>query len=340
MILILTQKSDVHADRVEYKLRQRGADFVRFDPAHFPSAAEISIAHSPTEQPCHTLRLGNERIHLDSLTSAWYRRPELPVPDARVTDLAVRDYVERESRAYVHGLWDCLDCLWLPAPWSVLQRAENKALQLQLAGELGFELPPTLFTNSPADFLAFYHAHGGNVISKLVGRAFAQTVGTRFVRYTEIVSPRDAGYAHSVRYAPVIFQAYVPKRVELRITVVGQRVFAAEIHSQESNHAQHDWRRYDLHQTPYLPHHLPEEVEQRCLRLVERLGLCYGAIDMIVTPDGRYVFLEINPTGQYLWVEEVTGLPISDAVCDLLMAGRPAAEPALTSNLSFAGALS
>jgi hypothetical protein len=340
MILILTQESDGHADHLEAKLRQRGADFVRFDPAHFPSAAEISIAHSPTGEARHTLRLGNERIDLDSLTSAWYRRPELPVAHATVTDRAVRDYVERESRAYVNGLWECLDCLWLPGRCSALERAEHKALQLKVAGELGFELPPTLFTNSPDDFLDFYHRHRGNVISKLAGRAFGLSLGKTFARYTEVVSPRDLGYAHSVRYGPVIFQAYVPKRVELRITVVGQRVFAAEIHSQESNHARHDWRRYDLRQTPHLPHDLPEEVERRCLRLLERLGLCYGAIDMIVTPDGQYVFLEINPNGQYLWVEEVTGLAISDAICDLLMAGRPGAEPALTSNLSFAGALS
>ena len=55
--------------------------------------------------------------------------------------------------------------------------------------------------------------------------------------------------------------------------------------------------------------------------MVERLGLCYGAIDMILTPDGRYVFIEINPNGQYLWIEQETGLPISAAICDLLMGG-------------------
>jgi glutathione synthase/RimK-type ligase-like ATP-grasp enzyme len=137
-------------------------------------------------------------------------------------------------------------------------------------------------------------------------------------------------YASAVRYCPVIFQAYVPKRVELRITVVGGEVFAAEIHSQQSNHTRHDWRRYDLGETPHLPHELPADVARRCLRLVGELGLCYGAIDMVLTPDGRYVFIEINPNGQYLWIEQMTGLPISDAVCDLLTsgaAGRQTLEP-------------
>jgi glutathione synthase/RimK-type ligase-like ATP-grasp enzyme len=96
---------------------------------------------------------------------------------------------------------------------------------------------------------------------------------------------------------------------------------AAEIHSQESNHTRHDCRRYDWYQTTYRPHALPREVERHCRQLVERLDLCYGAIDLILTPDGRYVFLEINPNGQYLWIEQATGLPISEAVGELLMAG-------------------
>ncbi len=85
--------------------------------------------------------------------------------------------------------------------------------------------------------------------------------------------------------------------------------------------------------TQYAPHDLPRDVEQHCVELVEQLGLTYGAIDMIVTPDGRYVFLEINPAGLYLWIEAATGLPITDAICDLLVASdaadrRLTAQPA------------
>jgi glutathione synthase/RimK-type ligase-like ATP-grasp enzyme len=214
-----------------------------------------------------------------------------------------------------------MECRWVPAYPRVIHRAQLKAAQLRIAGALGFELPPTLFTNSPEEFLEFYRQHNGNIVSKLAGFSFFDTVGDTFTRYTEVVSQRDVSYARSVQYCPVIFQAYVPKRVELRITVVGRQVFAAEIHSQATNHTRHDWRRYDLYQTPHAVHELPHEVAEMCVRLVEQLGLCYGAIDMVLTPDGRYVFLEINPNGQYLWIEGLTGLPISDAICDLLISG-------------------
>jgi glutathione synthase/RimK-type ligase-like ATP-grasp enzyme len=107
----------------------------------------------------------------------------------------------------------------------------------------------------------------------------------------------------------------------LRVTVVGSAVFAAEIHSQFTQHTRFDWRRYDHFETPHRIHALPTEIAQQCVSLVRQLGLCYGAIDLVLTPEGRHVFLEINPNGQYLWIEHATGLPISDAVCDLLLAG-------------------
>lgn len=322
-ILILTEAFDPHADYVAEKLRERSAKFVRFNPAQFPAQAEVSLSYSFTGEARYTLRTGDESIDLKSLKAVWYRRPQPPVPHEEIADKLSRDIVEQECKTFVNDVWNSLDCLWLPAPPFGIKRVELKASQLKLAAALDFELPPTLLTNSPEEFIEFYRKHNGNIVSKLAGSAFDRLAGTTFSRYTEVVSKRDVGYAHAVRYCPIIFQAYIPKRVELRITVIGQKVFAAEIHSQETNHTRHDWRRYDHYKTPYFPHELPPEVEQRCVQLVERLGLCYGAIDMVLTPDGRYVFLEINPNGQYLWIEFATGLPISDAICDLLISGSP-----------------
>ena len=116
--------------------------------------------------------------------------------------------------------------------------------------------------------------------------------------------------------------------------MVGRKIFPVEIRSQETNHTRHDWRRYDHFKMQYVPHELPAEVAQRCVQLVEQLGLCYGAIDMILTPDGRYVFLEINPQGQCQWLEEVTGMPITAALCDLLVADPEPIRPRPSSLLN------
>lgn len=321
MILILTEPGDTHSDFVIEKLEARGAEFLRFNPQDFPSKANVSIGYSACGQMQSRLRVNGTSIDLNSVQSVWLRRPGQPTPDIRIQDEAVRGLVAGECLGYLRDTWNALDTCWLPAPPAVVLRAQFKMSQLRLASQLNFELPPTLVTNSPDDFIEFYQQHNGQIISKLVGSSFQQAAGNEFVRYTEFVSHRQIGYASAIQHCPMILQAYVPKRLELRITVVGKQVFAAEIHSQHTHHTRYDWRRYDYDQTPHFEHTLPANIAGQCVQLVERLHLRYGAIDMILTPDGRYVFVEINPNGQYLWIEQKTGLPISDAICDLLISG-------------------
>ena len=340
MLLILSEPTDEHVTYVEKLLRRRGAEYVVFDPADLPARAELSLEYEAAGAFRCLLRTAERTIDLDRVRAVWYRRPNPPVPPAEVTDKRIREYVAAECHTFVHSAWDTLGGRWLPGRPSFIRRAEIKTLQLRLASELGFELPPTLVTNSPADFLDFYRRHNGQVVYKLLGPSFIKYAGDEFVRFTEVVSKRDVAYAQSVRSCPVIFQAYVPKRMELRVTVVGREVFPAEIHSQQTNRTRHDWRRYDFGKTLYQEHDLPSEVRARCLQLVERLGLCYGAIDLVVTPDGRYVFLEINPNGQYLWVEYATGMPISEAICDLLLSDVPADGADDSVGTSFLGELS
>jgi len=116
-----------------------------------------------------------------------------------------------------------------------------------------------------------------------------------------------------------VFQEYIPKALELRISIVGHQVFAAAIYSQMTERTKHDWRRYDLEKTPHAVYILPAGVERACIDIVQHYGLAFAAIDMVVTPQGDFVFLELNPNGQWLWIERLTGQPISDAIADMLV---------------------
>ncbi|WP_433428574.1 MvdC/MvdD family ATP grasp protein [Nonomuraea sp. CA-141351] len=319
-ILILTCDDDTHAHQVAGLLADRGARAVLFDPADYPSRARIEAAYGRRVR--RTLQTGEAHVDLDTLTAVWFRRPRPPAAHPEIIEPAVRACVERECAAFAADLWDQLGCRYVPAPRESIRRAQRKTSQLALAGRLGFELPDTLITHDPGTFLDFYNRHSGQIITKPLNDPKAlRADGEAVSRMSEPVSTRDVGHADAIRFAPVIVQEYVAKRVELRVTVVGRTVFAAEIHSQENNHARHDWRRYDLAATRHAVHDLPPDVAARCVELVVRLGLTYGAIDLILTPDDRYVFLEINPSGQWLWIENATGLPISAAICDLLMHG-------------------
>jgi hypothetical protein len=337
MILILTAPGDRTADHVQQKLRQRGREVAQFDTASFPSDADLSVTYTPHGRERAMIRAGGTDIDLDRVTAVWLRQAQPSIPHAAIVDGKCRDAVAQECRAVLNDAWHAARCRWLPASPSVVRDTQHKLGQLTLAGEVGFELPPTIVTNNPDDVLAFYREHNGAIISKLADLGFHQHLGGEFARYTEVVSRRDIACVDTVRYCPMIYQAYVPKQVELRVTVVGAEVFAAEIRSQETRHTRHDWRRYDDLLTPYARHELPPDVRQHCLRLTDRLGLGYGAIDLVLTPDYRYVFLEINPAGQYLWIEQATGLPISDAICDVLTAGTSPLSPFPTATHAHIG---
>jgi glutathione synthase/RimK-type ligase-like ATP-grasp enzyme len=322
MILIVTGEDDVHADPVQAELERRGADVARFDPAWFPAEAELAVRVGNGGAVGGRLGFRGHEIELERIGAVWRRRPGQPQAAAELAGSSAGDAVEGEATAVLADLWELLDVRQLPASPDAIAHATHKTRQLLVAGQLGFELPATLVTNAPDAFLESYERRRGGMITKRArpSQRLAAADGETVVRYTEPVRPRDLVHVEDLRLCPLIVQHAVPKRLELRVTVVGSRVFAAAIHSQASHHTRLDWRRYDLVRTPIEPFPLPLEVEERCLALVRHLGLRFGAIDLVLTPDDQFVFLEINPNGQYLWIERATSLPISDAIADLLLA--------------------
>lgn len=328
LILILTEPKDITADLVAEKLVARGAEMLRVDNAQFPAEGQLSIGFE-SRQMTRCLRLKGQCIDLHRIAAAWDRRPEAPVPHTEISRAQARTFVQQESRYFLDDVWHSLDCLWLPAPKATILRAQHKLTQLQLAQSLGFDLPDTLVSHDPTAVLDFYRRHNGDIVGKVFHNNLilpdeqAQEFFA-FRSFTQRVQHRSLGYIQSVRYCPMIFQAYAPKKLELRITVVGHKVFSAEIHSQLNRRTQHDWRHYNGDHTPYREHALPDALKDKCLALTQALGLSYGAIDLVLTPDDQYLFLEINPTGQWRWIEAMTGLPISAAIAELLLTRQQA----------------
>lgn len=260
------------------------------------------------------LQWRGEELNLADVTAVWYRRPGRPRAGADLLDPTHRDYCERAGAHFLEGVWQSLDCRWLPAPPDVVHFAENKLTQLRCAGRLGFEVPPTLVTNDPAALLKFHEEQQVALVSKSLRDTQPKRDDELALMYTNPVRRRDFFKYQAVRHAPEIFQRYVSKRSEMRVTVVGQRVLAAEIGSQESRATRYDWRHYDDDSVPYRAYRLPPGVEAQCVDLLAALNLSFGAIDLVRTPDDEFVFLEINPNGQWAWIEEAAGLPIAETI--------------------------
>lgn len=220
----------------------------------------------------------------------------------------------------LRGTLASVDCVWVNHPENLVSAA-HKPLQLQLATEQGLEIPKTLITNDPDAAVAFWKECDGDVVYKtLGGPVIDQGEGRMVSIYTTRVRKEDLSDMGQVRHTACMFQQYVPKRLELRLTVIGDDVYTAEIHSQESQTGRVDWR-LGYEDLAYGVHALPDSIRSRCLALTKQLGLRFAAIDMILTPDNRYVFVELNANGQWAWIEDHTGLALTAALADLLSTG-------------------
>lgn len=321
MILIVTNKQDYTADFLVLELKRRGADYIRFNTEDFPERVQINWTIGSDVQKGYFL-FPKRRVDFFGITSVWYRRPSLPIPSTKIGDPAAYEFAQAESQALFGGLWRCLECFWVSHP-DALQKAEFKLYQLQTARNLGFSIPSTIVTNSIEEAQAFYDGHQGEIIYKPLRRGRLNRVDGVSLIFTNPVGADEARHFNSVKAAPSLFQTYIPKKFEVRVTVIGEQVFAVAIYSQNSPESRHDWRRGTTAALVHALHRLPDDVEAKCRELVQSMSLAFGAIDLILTPDGRYIFLEINPNGQWAWLQQLLpDLPLRERLADLLQRGE------------------
>lgn len=322
-ILIPTIARDVHAAAVALALEQRGHRPIRWFCADFPEQCSISMSPDG-DAPTQLAVRDAHGVLFDTLPDIyWNRRLSPPVLGPGLPE-GDRQFALRESQVLLSG------ALGLASQHAFAvndvhraARAENKVLQLAAARELGFTLPDTLISNEPARIRRFLREHerGGAVFKSFrpVTWESSDCLAMLFTaRITEAMLPDDA----LLRLAPGIFQACVPKAHELRITCMGDELIAARLDSQATPTGKTDWRVAQLSELSITEAELPAELQQRCRALLRRLGLVFGCIDVIVTPEGEHVFLEINQMGQFLWVEEMCpAVPMLQTFCEFLLSG-------------------
>lgn len=320
MIVIITNREDYTADFLILELQRREADYVRFNTEDFPRSVQVvwQIGESDVQG---YFSFPSGRVSFSDVQSVWYRRPVPPVPSAEIDDPTAYEFAVAESEAAIHGVWRTLDCFWVSHPDN-LRKAESKLYQLKVARQAGFHVWSTILTNSPEATQSFYRDQGGKVVYKPLRLGRLVRGETVSLIYTNPIAPSQTEEINQVAYAPCLFQEYIPKQVEVRVTVIGREAFSVEIHSQDVAASQHDWRRGETALLDHSPHELPFDVESRCVSLVSMLGLAFGAIDLILTPGGEYVFLEVNPNGQWAWIQQLCpDIPLREALADLLIRG-------------------
>lgn len=311
-VLLFTNKEDVTTDFIVQELKQCNIKFYRFNTEDLSKTVEINLDFE-TNRFLLIDKLDNKEYNLLEFTDIYYRRPELPIYDDKELTEGEKAFLQVEIYYTLEGVYRLLSGKhWFNNVYAI-RNAENKIFQLLLAKELGLMVPATLISNHYKSIKRFVD-HGSHIIKPVHNASVMDEQAPKIVytsEVTEKIKEEEAEY--NINY----LQDKIEKKCDVRVTFVGMKCFAVAIESQVLEDTRVDWRNGD-HILQHTPIELPEEIKEKCIKLMERLDLNYGAIDFVQDIHGNYVFLEINPNGQWAWIEHLTGLPISKEIVKCL----------------------
>jgi hypothetical protein len=296
-VLVLGDPGDLHARVVLERLRARGQDAAFVDSRDFP--ARLGISHD-----CRgggTLVLPDGRVvPWSDVRSVYWRNyngvAAVPLPDPAQAHIAWND-----SRSLFESWLIDLPAKWVNG-WAGYQLHQNKPAALRRLTAAGVAIPPTLCTNDPHRLREFVSQHPRCIYKPVQGGA-----STRRLTMTDLTPDRLARLA----IAPITVQAEI-EGTNVRAFVAGDAVHAIEIATEAI-----DFR--DDPRPRMRPHALPEATRELSRRIASTLELLWTGIDFRLTPQGEYVCLEANPSPMFLGFESATGLPLTDALIDLLL---------------------
>jgi len=320
MILLITNKDDVTTDFVVNRLNKIGAAYYRLNTEDLVSSVGVNLDIGENKYMLIDHQR-NQKLSLSSVKSVYYRRPGLPEMNVGSLSEGEVEFVNREAAYVLEGIYKILnDRFWI-SPVTSIREAENKIYQLLVARDIGFEIPKSLITTLQDKAEAFLEGLKGDCVIKPIRNGKVDDLGNPMVVFTSLITADDIGLLDGVNDCPTFLQSKIEKVADIRVTVVGKRVFPARIHSQEFQETMIDWRKGENAKIRHERIQLPSEIEGKCIELTERLGLHFGAIDFVLDKRMRYVFLEINPNGQWGWIEKRLGYDISGEIVNLLLKG-------------------
>lgn len=306
MLLILTSEKDLAADYLIVHLQRNGLPFHRLNAESYHR--QFGTFRLRREGVTRTIRASNGAlVDLAEVHAVWYRRAIHPEVSPRVVP-DQRRFVAGETRHFWAGLVLSSDARWVN-PIDKVSVGELKLVQLELAQRLAFDIPCTLVSRNPEELREFVRS-AGPVICKPVYHGLLVTPGEQSSAYTRRITLSDLDDLDAIDVGPVLLQEEVPRRADVRVTFVGKAVFAVRITSDDASLV--DWRVPGT-QLAYEVLALPDDIMEKCQAMLDAMGLLYGAFDFIEDPEGRLVFLEINPTGEWAWLEEQLNLPFREA---------------------------
>jgi glutathione synthase/RimK-type ligase-like ATP-grasp enzyme len=316
-VLILTREWDPEADLVGLELFARGINYIRLNVEDIPdnfryscdisgSLARVRFSVCDEEVAASDVRVVLFRHFRPSLLSS--RSPETTFADT---------FSNEQWHAAFRILKEALQCVWIN-DYDAIQAAYNRARQLEAARECGFSIPRTLITNDPVAASRFHDDHKEPLIIKALHHHSVEYDTKRYSMYARDIETSRTDALQGLVAAPCVIQQKIQKVGEVRVTIFGDKVYAVKLLPSSPALAQEDIHKgplADVHKRPIV---CAPSFEQRCHALVSMFKLRYAALDFLLASDGTEYFLEMNPDGDWCWLEPQTGLPLTSTMADYI----------------------
>jgi glutathione synthase/RimK-type ligase-like ATP-grasp enzyme len=308
-VLILSTAANQHANAIQNALGSNGIDFLRFnfDP-------EINNSIGLSSENNGPVFINGRLIQPEEVSGIFLHHPfpqHLKYQGSDLLDSSLRAAGWRNALDWFEETFK--NAIWINKP-SHSRGSASILSQLNTASAQGMRVPRTLLTND-IELMRTFAVKNKKIILKCGALPGVNLEGYRLL--THLVNSSEIT-TQELEPSPCLFQEYIEKKFELRIHVIGDQIHACKIESQKSSHTQIDWRNYRISETPHFPFEVEESLAYACIAITKKLGLTVGILDIIITPEGEAVFLECNSQGHWLWIEELTKMPITQSIAKLL----------------------
>ncbi|MFC4817735.1 ATP-grasp domain-containing protein [Flavobacterium sp. GCM10023249] len=318
-VLIITHTGDNQSvEVVAQKIRENNGVPIRFNVDEYPLKYGLSTCYEGGKWKMY-LDYEGTRTSIHDCTAMWYRRSHnLGSGLNGLVEGEFLSSIHGEVRTTLNGMLEGMNCFQL-GKYSMYRRLDSKEEQMKIASGLGLKVPETCITNSPDEAKRFVRSHT-SVIAKMQSSFAIYKDGVENVVFTNEIKEDNLESIESLQYCPMQFQQKLEKKLELRITIVGEEVYAFAIDSQKLDNAKLDWRREGVKLLKdWVPYDLPIDIKEKLLQMMDVYGINYGAADIIVTPEDEYFFLEINSAGEFYWLDMLIDGEISTQIAKVLL---------------------
>lgn len=320
-VLVVTCADDVHADALIAQAEQTRPDWtiIRLHPIDASTNWTFRIEFNASGNAHTNLQVLDSGRQVQYADIIWWRKPDNPNYHPSLTNASAQECSRQEYRELMHSLRGCFPtAIWVNDYWRMAQYS-GKLNQIEIARANDFLIPETIITSRAQDLRAFAQRFPQVVAKPLYYSGFLHA-DQQYACWTNILSTDDLNHMTDLdlSMAPMMVQRRLRKALELRVTVIGEEVFPCAISTSHETIEGIDWRIRDVEQLPHRLVSVPDRVTVGLKSILRQMGLNFGAFDLILDEDGEYYFLEINPNGQFYWIELLTGAPLIEAMLRLM----------------------